>query len=109
MTLAESRGAEEEQVATFAHEGTGGELVELGTLEGWIEGPVEVFQRAGVAESSVLAAFFDEALIAGVEFVLDEQFEELEVRECMGRGLLETEFEAGEESRQTEASEVLGE
>jgi hypothetical protein len=109
MALAESRGAKEEQVAAFAHEGPGGKLVELGALEGWIEGPVEVFQRAGIAESGVLAALFDEALIPGVEFVLDEQFEELEVREGVGGGLLETELKAGEESRQTESSEVLGE
>jgi hypothetical protein len=109
MALAQTRRPEEEQVATLAHEGTGSKLVELGALEGWIEGPVEVFQRAGIAESGVLAALFDEALIPGVEFVLDEQFEELEVGECMGGSLLETELKAGEESRQTESSEVLGE
>ncbi len=59
----------------FADEGPGGELVEMGAFERWIEGPAEVFQRAGITESGVLAPLFDEALVPGVEFVLAEQLE----------------------------------
>ncbi len=70
-----AQGAEEDQNATFADEGPGGELVELGAFERWIEGPAEVFQRAGITESGVLAPLFDEALVPGVEFVLAEQLE----------------------------------
>ena len=74
-----------------------GQLVDRGATDGRIEAPVEILEGPQLVELSGLGAPFDEALLAHVEFVLQEQFEELRVGELMGGRFLEPQFQAGEQ------------
>ena len=64
----------------LANELASGQIEDLTAFDGRVETPVEVFQRLEVAEAGGLFASFQLALGAHVEFVLQEQFQELNVR-----------------------------
>jgi hypothetical protein len=50
MTFADTRRADQEDVPVLAHELTGGQLINLGAVDGWIEAEVEVLQGARFPE-----------------------------------------------------------
>ena len=58
-----------EEVAGLVDEASGGEVVDLGTVDGGVEGEVEVFEGACFAEGGGFGAPGDGALLADVEFV----------------------------------------
>lgn len=93
VAFADSRGADEEDVAVLADILAGGEIVDPAAGDAGLEAEVEALEAAGLAEAGLLAAAMKGAAVADVEFVLEEQFEELGVGELMGGGFVEAEFE----------------
>ena len=66
-----------------------GQIINLFAVDGWIETPVKVFQRFQAAEISGLGAAFHQPLLAHVDFVLVDQFQELGVAKPVGDGFLQ--------------------
>ena len=81
-------------VPLLAHELAGGQLVDLATVDGRIEGEVEVLQGACLPEVGHLVAARDQALAAHVEFVLEDELKELRVGQTVGLGLSQAQFKA---------------
>jgi len=81
----------------LTHELGGRQLVHEGAADGGIKTPVEVLQRPQFPELSGFGATFDLALLTHVQFVLQEEFEELSMGQLMGLGLLEAHFQTGEQ------------
>jgi hypothetical protein len=73
-------------------------LIDLGPIDLGVELPVEVFQRLEIGELGQLFAPLQASLGANVEFVLEEQFEELAVGKAVGGGLLEAEFQSSSQA-----------
>jgi len=90
----------------------GGQLEDLAAFDGGVEAPVKVLQRFEVAETGGGFAPFQPTLGAHVQFVLQEQFHELNVRQLMGSGFLQTQVQAGGQAGEPELAtgflEVMG-
>ena len=71
---------------------TGGQFVDPRAIDGRIESEVEVVQRADLAEVGGFLAPGDCALLSHVEFVLENEFQELMVRKSAGFGFLEAQL-----------------
>ena len=67
-----------------------------------VEAPVEVFQRFQTAEISGLGAAFHQPLLADIDFVLADQFQELGVAQPVGDGFLQTHVQGLQQTRETE-------
>ena len=89
MAFADSGRADQEDVAALADEVAGGQFVDLSAVDGGVEAKVESFQGTSLAEVGGLVAAGDRALLAHVEFVLEDEFEELGVGEPVGCGFLQ--------------------
>ena len=100
--LPESRGPQQEHIASFAHELRRGQLEDLGTVDLRVELPVEVLQRLQVRELRQFLAPLKAAVVPDVEFVLEEQFQELSMGDAVDGRLVEAQFEAGGQSGQAE-------
>lgn len=98
VAFADSGRADEEDVAAFPHEVGGGELVDLGAVDAGVEAEVEVLEGALFPKGGALLTPGQEPLVADVEFVLEEKFEELGMREAVGFGFLEAKFEAAKQA-----------
>jgi hypothetical protein len=101
----DSGRADEEGVAFLADEVAGGEFVDAGAGDGGVEG--EVFQAAGAAEGGGFGAAQDLALLANVDFVLEDKFQEVGVGQVVALGFLEAHVEALEESGEAECAGVV--
>ena len=77
MRFADSGRAEEEDVFAFAEVIAGGQFEDLFAVDGRVELPVEVFERFERAKVGGLGAAGEHALVAHVEFILEDEFEEL--------------------------------
>ncbi|HEY5742718.1 MAG TPA: hypothetical protein VIS99_09265 [Terrimicrobiaceae bacterium] len=82
-------------------------LFESHTIDASIEGEVEVVQRADLAEVGGFLAPGDCALLSHVEFVLENEFQELGVGEPVGFGFLEAQLEGAKQSRETQAERIF--
>jgi hypothetical protein len=103
MAFSLVRAADHEQdIAALPDELAGGQLIHLLALDGRIKGPVEVLQRFVVAEAGGFLAFVDHPLMADVDFILEDQFQELFVGQLMDAGFLQAKFQAGEQAREAE-------
>ncbi len=69
VAFADSGGAEQEEVAGLVDKSSGGEVVDLRSVDGGVEGEVEVFEGACFSEGGGFGAPGDGALLADVEFV----------------------------------------
>jgi hypothetical protein len=105
--FADSGRADKEGVAFLTNEVAGGEFVDAGAGDGWVEGEVEVFQAAGAAEGGGFGAAQDLALLADVDFVLEDEFQEVGVGQVVALGFLEAHVEALEESGEGECAGVV--
>jgi len=72
----------------LADELAGAQVKNLASLNGGVEAPIKILQRFEVAKAGGLLAPFQKPLLAHVQFVLQEQFQELNVRQLMGAGFL---------------------
>ena len=88
MALAQSRWADQQNIPALANELAGGQLNQLLPFDGWIEVPVEVLQRFLIAKTSGFPAFINEPLLPDVEFILEDQFQELFVGQLMDASFL---------------------
>lgn len=105
MGLAQSRGPDEEDVGALLDEAAGGQIKELLPLQFWIKAPVKLFEGLqGMKARDVLAAF-QVALVADVELILEDEFEELGVAETVGGGLLKPHGEVGAEAGEAELTQ----
>src|SRR5690606_41127338 len=87
--LADAGRAEEEHVIAGAHEGSGGEHLELAAVGPGLERPVEGLQRLAGGESRELEAGGDAALSLAFDLALEHVVEEAERREVLATGLLD--------------------
>ena len=67
--------------------------------------PVEVFEGLESAEVSGFGASFEAALVPDVEFVLEDELEELGMAEACGGGFLQAHGKRTGQARQTELAE----
>jgi len=81
--LADARRPEQEHVASLAEEAAGRQIADLFLGELGIVSPVKMVERLAFAELSELDAALDQAVAAHVEFILQDQLEELQMRELM--------------------------
>ena len=89
VAFANSGRADEEHIAALSNEFSAGQLVNLPTVYLGIEGEVEGFEGAQLAEGGGFGAPGDTALASYVEFVIEDEFEEFVVRQVMAFGLFE--------------------
>ena len=90
VTFAQAGWAEQEDISALADELAAGQFIELGPFDPRVKRPVELFERALIAEARRVLALFKEALLADVELVLKDQFQELVVGELMGARFFQT-------------------
>jgi hypothetical protein len=68
----------------------GGQFVDASAGDGWIEREVEVLQRAAFTEARRLLPPGDLPLLADMEFVLENEFQELRMRQPVGFRFLQS-------------------
>ena len=88
MAFSHPGRADKKCVALLADKVTGGQFVDPRAIDGSIEGEVEVVQRADLAEVGGFLAPGDCALLSHVEFVLENDFQELMVRSLLASASL---------------------
>ena len=79
MGFADAGRAEEQHILGFADKLAGGQIENLLFVDRGIEAPVEVLQRFEGVEVGGLGAALHLALLADVEFILQDEFQELGV------------------------------
>ena len=90
VTFASAGRADEEDVFVTFKEVSGCEVVDLFAVDAGIEAEVEAVEGAQFAEVGGFSAALDHALLAHVEFVLEDEFEELQGVEVVASSFLET-------------------
>ena len=96
------RRAKEKDILGLADEVAGGQIKNLFAVDGRIEAPIEVFQRFEAAEISGLGAAFYQPLLAHIDFVLADQFQELGVAKPVGDCFLQAHVQSLQQTRQAE-------
>ena len=71
-------------------------------MDGWIKTPIEVFQRFQATEVSGLGAAFDQPLLADVDFVLADQFQELGMAQPVGDRFLQAHVQGLQQTGEAE-------
>ena len=89
VRFADPGRADEQKIGGLANELAGGQVVDLFAGDGGIEAPVKVLQRFEAVKVSGLGAAAEQAFLAHVEFVLEQDFQELFVAQAVGRGFLQ--------------------
>ena len=105
VAFADPGRADQEDVLGFFQESAGGQIVDLATVDAGVEAEVEAVQCALFTEGGGLGATLDLSLFAGVEFVLQEQFEELQVIELVAPCFAQAQVETGGQSAQPELAQ----
>ena len=88
MAFSHPGRADKKCVALLSDKATGAQFVDPRTIDGSIEGEVKVVQGADLAEIGSFVAPGDGALLSHVEFVLENDFQELMVRKSAGFGCI---------------------
>jgi hypothetical protein len=107
MAFAHAGRANKERITLLADKMTGGQFVDARAIDGRIEGEVEVVQRADLAEVGSILTPGDGALLAHVDLVLENDFQELMVRKSAGFGFLEAQIERAKQPRETQSVRVF--
>jgi hypothetical protein len=107
VTFADSGWSDEEDVFGVFTEASGGKLVDLGAVDRGIEAEVEAVEGAFLAEGGGFVPAGDHALMSDVEFVLEEEFEELFVGEVVASGFLQAQVERRGEAAEAQFLEGL--
>ena len=81
---------------------TGGQIVDLFAVNGWVEAEVERIQGALIAEVGSFGAPLNHSLLAYVQLVLQKQFEELHVIEVIAACFLQAYFQTACQSAQAQ-------
>jgi hypothetical protein len=107
VAFADSGRSDEEDILGVFGEAPGGELVDLGTIDRGVEAEVEAVEGAFFTEGGGFVATGDHALMSDIEFVLEEEFEELFVGEVVASGFLQAQVESRGEAAQAQFLEGL--
>ena len=86
----------------MADEVAGGQIINVFAVDGRIETPVEVFQRFQAAEISGLGAAFHQPLLADIDFVLADQFQELGMAKPVGDRFLQAHVQGLQQTGEAE-------
>ena len=78
----------------MANEMARGQIVNLRAFDGGIELPIELLQGFEFAEGGALFASLDLTLRTDIEFILEDQFQELVMGQLMGSGFLDSSLPA---------------
>ncbi len=105
VALAHSGGSDQQYVFGLFSEQAAGELVDLLAVDAFVEAKIKAFECAFIAEGGAFGAPFDGALLADVEFVLKDEFEELFMCEIVADGFLKPQVETGGKAAQTQLRE----
>jgi hypothetical protein len=95
VAFADAGRTNEEEIASLPDELTGGQFINLLAFDGGVKTPIKILEGFGVAERGQGAAFFNEPLLAHVELVLKDQFQELRVGQLMALRFSKAQFQAG--------------
>ena len=95
VAFAQAGRSNQQDIAALANELAGSQLINLLALDGGIKSPIEVFQGFVIAEARGFGAFLNDPLLADVEFILEDQFQELFMGQLMSVGFLQAQFQAG--------------
>jgi hypothetical protein len=109
VALAGAGLAVDQDVLVALDELAGGEVEDLGLVQLRIEGEVEAFERLGGIEGGAPQAEAQAALAAALDFVLEQQGEELDVRGLLLDALPVADLEGLEDAGQAEGAEHRGE
>ena len=94
VALARTGRAEKQSVFALGDEAGGGELEDEGAVDFLVEGEVEAVEGAvGVAESGLLVAPGEEAVLTALELVGDERGDEVDGGHLLDLGLLQARVE----------------
>jgi len=93
MGLAGAWRSHEEDVSGVVEELAGGQLEELPAWERGVELPIELIEGLEIPEARELGAAVDPAMITDGDFVLEDEFEKLEVAQATGLGFLNPDVE----------------
>ena len=88
MRFSSSGRTEKEHIAAFTEEATAGQIIDLLLVDGPVKRPFELVERLLVPEHGRLGAALDQTVAADEQFVLENEFEELGVRQLVTGGLL---------------------
>jgi len=88
--------ADEQDIMGFLEVLTGGQLIDLLTVDLGIELEIEIFQSALFPKSGAFLSTVDGALSADIELILKEEFKELGVAELIPGSLLKADVKADE-------------
>ena len=93
----------------FTDERAAGQLIDGLALDGGIEVPIKILQGLTVSEAGFLAPFLDESLTACVEFILEDQLQELFMGDGVGGCLLEAQLQTGQKAGEAESADGVNE
>ena len=105
MRFADARRAEQQNIFALAEVSAGGQFEDLFAVDRRVELPVEVFEGLKGTEVGGFGAASQHSLVAHVEFVLQDQFEELAVAQAGGGGFLQAHAQALEQAGEAQLTE----
>ncbi len=83
-----------EYISAFLNELSGGQLINFFGGDAGIKSPVKVLQGFEAIKVGGFGATLQKALFAHIDFILEDEFEELSVRESIGSSFLEANVES---------------
>jgi len=105
MTFSNARRPQQQHVLAFLDEAAGGQVEDLLPLDRRIELPVEVFERAHLAEAGGFHTPLNQPVLPDRQFILQDQFQELGVGEVVAGGLLQPDLQRLRQPREPELLE----
>ena len=102
MRLPNPRRAEKKNVFGLSDKVAGGQIENLLAVDGWVESPIEIFQRFESAEISGFGATRHLALLPDIEFVLADQLQELGMAQPVGDRFLKSDIQGLDQTGETE-------
>lgn len=104
VAFADAGGADEKDVTGVADPLAGGQLRDAGAGNIRIEAEVEVTQASAVAKGGLFGAALDFAAGAHIQLVLEEQFEELFMRQTVADRLLKAHFQTDDQAAEAQGT-----
>jgi len=98
--LAHSRGTQEQDVLALAEVPSGGQLIDLLAADRGVELPVEVLKRFEGPEVGGFGSPLQVALLPDIEFILEDQLQELLMTKSVGGGFLKPDIQALGQARE---------
>ncbi len=102
MRFTDARRSEKKDIFGLSDEIAGGQIKNVFAVDGRIETPVEIFQRLQAAKISGLGASFHQPLLADIDFVLADQFQELGMAQAVGGRFLQAHVQSLQQTGEAE-------